>query len=82
MKTVLNQGAGNSNNSRGYSNEKAPQVAANRSSLGNPQMSKTQTFKSTKINTTGFGPGGGGGGGSLNINNTASALALMLAAGG
>ena len=79
MKTVLNQGAGNSNNSRGYSNEKAPQVAANRSSLGNPQMSKTQTFKSTKINTTGFGPGGGG---SLNINNTASALALMLAAGG
>ncbi len=70
MKTMLTTSGGSHNNlMRGNSNEKTAVV--NRSSLGNPQMSKTQTFKSTK--TAGFG----------NIPvNTASALAMMLVAGG
>jgi hypothetical protein len=70
MKTMLTTSGGSHNNlMRGNSNEKT--VVVNRSSLGNPQMSKTQTFKSTK--TAGFG--------NLPMN-TASALAMMLAAGG
>jgi hypothetical protein len=70
MKTMLTTSGGSHNNlMRGNSNEKT--VVVNRSSLGNPQMSKTQTFKSTK--TAGFG--------NLPVN-TASALAMMLAAGG
>ena len=70
MKTMLTTSGGSHNNlMRGNSNEKT--VVVSRSSLGNPQMSKTQTFKSTK--TAGFG----------NIPvNTASALAMMLVAGG
>ena len=66
---LTTSGGSHNNLMRGNSNEKT--VVVNRSSLGNPQMSKTQTFKSAK--TAGFG--------NLPVN-TASALAMMLAAGG
>jgi hypothetical protein len=70
MKTSLTTSGGSHNNlMRGNSNEKT--VVVNRRSLGNPQMSKTQTLKSTK--TTGFG--------NFPVS-TASALAMMLASGG
>jgi hypothetical protein len=74
MKSMLSSSGGSHNNLiRGNSNEKSSTtVVINRSSLGNPQMSKTQTFKSTKVS---------GGFGNIPVN-TASALAMMLAAGG
>ena len=71
MKSMLTSSGGSHNNLiRGSSNDKT--IVVNRSSLGNPQMSKTQTFKSSKT-VSGF----------TNLPvNTANALAMMLAAGG
>lgn len=74
---LASSGGSHNNLIRGSSNDKTTAVVVNRSSLGNPQMSKTQTFKSSKtggvVSTSSFG----------NIPvNTASALAMMLAAGG
>ena len=67
---LTSSGGSHNNLIRGSSNEKT--MVVNRSSLGNPQMSKTQTFKSSKT-VSGFA--------NLPVN-TANALAMMLAAGG
>jgi hypothetical protein len=73
MKGMLTSSGGSHNNLiRANSNDKTATIIVNRSSLGNPQMSKTQTLKSSKT-VTGFG--------NLPVN-TANALAMMLAAGG
>lgn len=68
---LTSSGGSHNNLIRGSSNDNKT-IVVNRSSLGNPQMSKTQTFKSSKT-VSGFA--------NLPVN-TANALAMMLAAGG